>query len=208
MTALANFPQAALNLVLTMLLPLLLPATGDNLEAATHLALTMLAEYQPRTIQELRAAAKLIGLSLQTLQTLAEAAEPDLSPTRLATLRRSACLLSRSELQAQKALHDLQRARPADAHPQPQPQPHPQAARQPEPAPQPEPAETASPEENAYNAALKLLNQMKSHHKGAPPPHSSAAQQIQAQQRVVDTARMKLEQARRLHAGPQMSAAA
>jgi outer membrane protein TolC len=47
-------------------------------------------------------------------------------------------------------------------------------------------------------SATKLLNLMKAHHKGAPPPHSSAAQQIQAQQRVVETARLKLEQARRL----------
>jgi len=41
---------------------------------------------------------------------------------------------------------------------------------------------------------------MKAHHKGAPPPYSKAAQDIRTQQRVVDSTRMALAQARRCEA--------
>ncbi len=81
------------------------------------------------------------------------------------------------------------------------PQPAAHAPASPEPPAQPLPDETAPGDVPTAEAALakatKLLNLMQAHHKGAPPPHSSAAQQIQAQQRVVETARLKLEQARR-----------
>ena len=61
------------------------------------------------------------------------------------------------------------------------------------------------PEQAAYSSAVKLLELMKAHHKGAPPPHSQAAQQIQAQQRIVGTARLKLEQARQRAAKAELS---
>jgi hypothetical protein len=75
------------------------------------------------------------------------------------------------------------------------------------PQPQPQPALSESPlsqAEGTYVVALAHLNFMKARHKGAPPPHSQAAQQIQAQQRVVDAARMKLELLRKQmqHAAP------
>ncbi|MBS0640415.1 MAG: hypothetical protein JSS43_11120, partial [Proteobacteria bacterium] len=50
--------------------------------------------------------------------------------------------------------------------------------------------------EAAHAAARVRLEQMKASYKGAPPPHSKAAQDIQRQQRVVDAARLKLVQAR------------
>ncbi|MBS0641652.1 MAG: hypothetical protein JSS43_17455, partial [Proteobacteria bacterium] len=50
--------------------------------------------------------------------------------------------------------------------------------------------------EAAHAAARVRLEQMKASYKGAPPPHSKAAQDIQRQQRVVDAARLKLAQAR------------
>ena len=48
----------------------------------------------------------------------------------------------------------------------------------------------------AFTAAAPALHAMKSRFKGAPPPHSQAAQQIRIQERVVATARLKLEQSR------------
>jgi hypothetical protein len=73
--------------------------------------------------------------------------------------------------------------------------------------PQSQPALFESPlsqAEGTYIVALAHLNFMKARHKGAPPPHSQAAQQIQAQQRIVDAARMKLELLRKQmqHAAP------
>ena len=188
MSALANLPQRAIELVVTLLLPILLPHTGNDVDAATNLALDMLAEYNPTSIQELRAAGKIIGLSLECLQSLAEAAEPGLSPARVATLRRSACTLSRAEQQAEKALKEVRNNRPAE---------QPRAPQEPAQINDEPTVPGTDSEEKAYNSAVKLLSLMKAHHKGAPPPHSQAAQQIQAQQRVVDTARMKLEQTRR-----------
>lgn len=61
-------------------------------------------------------------------------------------------------------------------------------------------AEELRQAEKSYASASKLLTLMNAHHKGAPPPHSQAAQQIEAQRRVVDAARMKLAQLRRRHA--------
>jgi hypothetical protein len=201
MSPLSNFSQHVINLVLTLLIPVILPLTGNDIEAAETLALDMLAEYEPRTIKELRAAAKVIGLSLASLQALSEAAEPNLPPARLIALRRWACTLSRSELQAHRNLEDLKRAS-LPQEPQQAAAPHPAGPPPAEDAATLQPAREAqqsgpAPEEKAYNTAVKLLNLMKSHHKGAPPPDSKAAQDIQAQQRVVETARMKLEQARR-----------
>lgn len=43
---------------------------------------------------------------------------------------------------------------------------------------------------------------MMAHHKGAPSPHSKAAQDIQHQQRVADTVRLQLAQARQRLAAP------
>ena len=54
--------------------------------------------------------------------------------------------------------------------------------------------------EKALKSAEKLLRLMKAHWKGAPPPHSPAAQQIQAQERAVNMARMTLAQARKRQA--------
>ncbi|MFL5286296.1 MAG: hypothetical protein ACJ8AW_36305 [Rhodopila sp.] len=62
--------------------------------------------------------------------------------------------------------------------------------------------------EAALRTAEKLLGLMKSHWKGAPPPHTQAAQQIQTQERAVNLARMTLAQARRREAGTAKAATA
>ena len=49
--------------------------------------------------------------------------------------------------------------------------------------------------EATFATAEARLNLMKARYKGAPPPHSQAAQQMRAQERVVETARMKVKQA-------------
>ncbi len=209
----ATLPTAALDVALSFLLPLILPALGNDAAAARALVLHMVAEYDPQSVRELRLAAEAIGFSLKSLTVLAESAEPDIAAGRLDVTLKWASSLSRSSHQAQRRLTEVQRA--ARTAPAPEP-PYLEPATEtaptetvaaepapPAPAPQPEP-DTAIPDvakaEDALASATKLLTLMKAHHKGAPPPHIGAAQQIQAQQRVAETARLKLEQARRLQA--------
>jgi len=194
-----NLPQAAVDMVVALLLPLILPGLNGDIPAARALALHMLSEYHPQSVLELRFAGEAIGFSLKSLASLARSAEPGISPETLDNALKWACSLSRSGHQAQRRLNDLQRP--------------PRGKRQAEPAQEAAPAVEAAAEtppatqaadagldaalaEATFETALKVLNLMKAQYKGAPPPHSQAAQQIQAQQRVVETARLKLQQAR------------
>ena len=204
-----NLPRAAIEMVVSLLLPLIVPTLEGDADAATSLALEMLAEYRPATVRELRLAGEIIGFSLNSLHALAQAADRDVSTEKLSVPRRWACSLSRSGLQAQRRFDEMQHQRHegvpeqlvADAAPPP---PALAAVTPPLSA---EALQEMLPEEAAYLAAAKLLRLMKAHHKGAPPPHSLAAQQIQTQQRAVDTARLKLEQARQRQVRPELSEA-
>jgi hypothetical protein len=172
----------------------------------------MLGEYQPETVRELRLAGEAIGLSLHSLAAFSESAEPGITADQLATARRWSCSLSRAGSAAHRCLDQLQRARRAgqpdgpeadvDARDTAPPQQGPGAA-PPVVAAQPEP-DLAQAEATVASAATRL-HAMKSRFKGAPPPHSQAAQQIRAQERVAATARLKLEQARAQHARPCVS---
>ena len=240
MTLSPTLPQAAIDLVVAVLVRLLLPALAGDTDAAKSLAVAMLAEYQPRTIRELGIAGEIISLGLDSLNALAEAAQPGLPAERVVVCRRWACSLSRTGHQAQRRLDALQRARqrgtdtdgvappqamlpitvsdpaPREAAAPPavaaqsiaaQSQAAPTGPAQTAPA-QTLPAQTTKPPvepvtshaesalsqaECGYVDALTQLNLMKARYKGAPPPHSQAAQQIQSQRRIVDTARMKLD---------------
>ena len=197
-----SIPQAAINLVLSFLLPLILPSTGGDTQAARDLALCMLAEHTPQTARELRLAAETIGYSLRGLTLLANSAEPGIAADKHDTALKWACSLSRSGHQAQRRLDQLQRpaTRPAPRRTTGAPQdiaPPQETAAPPPPQTAPDQPPTVAQAEAALQSAEKLLSLMKAHHKGAPPPHSPVAQQIQAQQRLVDTARLKLQHARR-----------
>jgi len=115
-----------------------------------------------------------------------------------------ACTLSRSGHLAQRRLDELQRPRKTARQPEAIPEATAPRTELPEivsPRADPAPSEPVAQAEAALRSAEKLLVLMRAHHKGAPPPHSPAAQQIQAQQRAVETARLKLQQARQA-AGP------
>src|SRR3954471_11842425 len=57
-----HVPQSAIDLVVAVLVRLILSGLGDDVERARSLALSMLAEYRPRTISELHRAGEIIGL--------------------------------------------------------------------------------------------------------------------------------------------------
>jgi len=221
-----NIPEAALDTVVALLLPLILPGLNGDAAAARALALRMLDEYHPASMQELRLAAEAIGCSLKGLACLAQSAEPGIRQDKLEFSLKWACGLTRAGHQAQRRLRELQRLPKTTCQDDPAPEsaPAPKASAPRASAPRASAPEASAPEappagaaaempppaaapdtelaqaEKTFNSALKLLNMMKSYHKGAPPPHSQAAQQIQDQHRVVETARLKLEQVRRRHA--------
>lgn len=205
-----HLPQAAIDPVVAVLLPLILPALRNDKDAASSLIRAVLVEYQPRTIQELQRAGEIIGLRLNTLNALAEAGQQAEFPERVAAARRAACSLSRATMQAERRYEALPREplpeagdpaaiSLAETSSPPEPQPV-------QTEPPPVEASPAAVAEAGYNIAVHRLNLLKAHYKGAPPPHSKAAQDIQAQQRLVNMARIKLQQARQSHAVPATAA--
>jgi hypothetical protein len=122
-----SLPAAILQTVLTTLAPLFLLAAGGDTDAARQAAAQMLAAYHPETEDELRLAASVVSFSFHALEALSQAAQPDLSLTRVLRLRGSAVSLSRESAKADRRLAQLQKARqqaiPAKTQPQPQPEP-------------------------------------------------------------------------------------
>ena len=223
----ATVPAAVIDLVVGFLLPLIIGACGGDARFAKATALRMLVEHHARTGNELLLAGSAICYRLRGLAMLAQSVDPDLPPESVDLAVKAACSLSRTGQQAQRRLDELQRVPPrsaeaaATADDAPPPASMPEGAEggapQPtvpgaaEPPVQPERTAVAeAPEgttrsevvrfETKLRSAETLLTLMKASWKGAPPPHSKAAQDIRAQQRVVDAARMALAQARRRQA--------
>ncbi|MFL5252208.1 MAG: hypothetical protein ACJ8AI_04835 [Rhodopila sp.] len=217
----ASIPTAFVDVVIGCLLPLLLRGTGGDAQAADALARHLLTEYHPRTAQELHLAGESITNRLKSMLLLAASAEPGIAAEAEDTALKWATSLTRAGHQAERKPDRLQRASCATHRPhmldetgldiqeQAGPPVEPAAPTTPEqtaettpagPATAPpadaSPASEVGQAESKYNPAAKLLTLMKAHHKGAPPPHTKAAQDIQHQQRIVDAARMALQQAR------------
>jgi hypothetical protein len=189
------------DLVGGLLLPLILPTLGGDTAQAQALVRHMLSEYQPRSVRELRDAGEAIGFSLRSMGELARSAEPGVAAEQRNSARKWACSLSRSGDQAQRRLDDVRRAPQTVRETEPVPEAaSPVAGATPAVTPGTGPLPDVPQAESAFNAAVKLLTLMKAHHEVAPPRFSKAAQQIAAQQRVVDAAWMKLEQARKRQA--------
>jgi hypothetical protein len=216
MSAFANISSAVLDVILATLLPLVLPATGDE-PTARRAALEMLEAHSPRTAKELCLAAETIAYSLRGLMLVAQSNDEAMPPDQRIAALASAYRLDATAARAERRLHEAQRARkrtmeqsdappvmpetvPADAVTTPPAMPPATAER-----PAPGPADAAEPPtilqaETTLKSAEKLLKLMRDHCKGAPPPHSQAAQQIREQERAVNLARMALAQARRREA--------
>lgn len=214
----ANLPDAAIELAIGLIIPILLPALPDDAETARAIVARMLADYEPRSLRELQLAAEATGFSLKTLVALARSSDPVASADRQAAGMKLATTLSRAGHAAQRKLDLLRRGRQASSAAEPaSAEARPAEAAQPADVAPPSAAATPDPEaptappavstqqvsadlaqaELAYHAAAAQLTLMQARYKGAPPPHSQAAQQIKTQQRVVDMARLKLEQVRR-----------
>jgi hypothetical protein len=231
MSPFTPIPAAAITLVISFLLPLLLPATGGDVEAAKSVALALLSEYQPRTARELRLAGEAIVSSLKGLSLLALSGEPGIDRETLDTTLKWATSLSRSSHAAQRRLDTLQRLRRASL--QPDAEPLPALAQADPPAPMADAPRTEADggravttaadvpsadlaaaglaqsdeaqsdlaqAEAAFTTAEARLAVMKGWYKGGPAPHSTAAQQIRTQTRLVEAARLKLAQARKRRA--------
>ena len=106
-----SLPTALLETILTRIAPLFLIGAAGNLEAARDAAAHMLAAYHPETSDELRCAANIVAFSFQSLEALSQAANSDMSLTRILRLRGSAVTLTRESAKAERRLAELQTAR-------------------------------------------------------------------------------------------------
>jgi hypothetical protein len=131
---LSNFPAEILDTILTHLAPLFLSAAAGDEAAAQKAALRMLAAHNPENERELCLAAQFVSFSLHTLAALGQAADPDLSLSRVLRLRGSAVSLSRASEKAQLRLDQCQQARQQEpARAATRPKEMPSLATQPEP---------------------------------------------------------------------------
>jgi hypothetical protein len=122
---LANLPKAFALTIINHIATLLLTAAGGDLAAAQQAARETLASYDPRNQAEFQLAAQIISFSLQSIEALAQAANPDLSLTRVLRLRSGAVSLSRQAQKAQMQLEKLQKAQTPSVAPASVPEPVP-----------------------------------------------------------------------------------
>jgi hypothetical protein len=115
---------AVLETVLTRLAALFLTGAAGDITAAGQVAAQMLAASHPQTEDELRLAANIVGFSFHALETLSQAAAPDIPLTKILRLRGGAISLSRESFKAQRRRDQLQKA-PARASPPNPPKPSP-----------------------------------------------------------------------------------
>jgi hypothetical protein len=134
MSLAAIFPVVVLETILKRLAALFIIGAGGDPAAAQQAAAQMLASYNPQTEEELCIAANIVGFSFQALEALGQAADPDMSLTRVLRLRSGAVSLSREADRARRSLAQLQKIR-QQTQPAEQPQ-TPQAASPPAPVPQ------------------------------------------------------------------------
>ncbi len=125
--SLTDLPEIFLNTIVNQVAMLLLPAAGGDLDAARQAATATIAAYDPKTEAELALAARIVGFSLQAIEALAQAANPELPLTRVLRLRGGAVSLSREAQKAERQLEQRRKQReagvPESALAQPDPVP-------------------------------------------------------------------------------------
>jgi hypothetical protein len=109
--SIADLPEAFLQTILHQIALLLLPGAGGDMEAARQAAAVTLSAYDPRTEAELRLAARIVSFSLQALEALAQAADPEMPLARVLRLRTGAVSLSREAEKAERRLEKLRENR-------------------------------------------------------------------------------------------------
>lgn len=121
--ATASTPAPAiLDTLLDHMAPLFLSGSRGDLPAARHAASGALAAYGAETEEELRLAAEVLSFSLHALESLGQAAAPDLPLTKVLRLRGGAVNLNRAAHRSQRKLDGVLRERrnagPAEAAPE------------------------------------------------------------------------------------------
>nr|WP_294517163.1 hypothetical protein [uncultured Rhodopila sp.] len=101
-----------LDKILAFLAPLFLAAASGDTTAARQAARALLADYNPRTDNELRRAALIIAFDFGALDALSRSVADDLTLNQVLRLRGNANALNRASLQNQKALDALQQLDP------------------------------------------------------------------------------------------------
>jgi hypothetical protein len=115
----ATLPAAIRDTIVGRLALLFLSATAGDMTEARAAAAETLADYHPETASELRLAANIVSFGLHSLEALSQAADPDMSLTKILRLRGSAVSLSRESHKPERRLDQLRNARIA-GHPESQ----------------------------------------------------------------------------------------
>ncbi len=103
----ANLPEALLQTIVYQIALLLLQGAGGDIDAARKAATEILRGYAPETEAELRLAARIVGFSLQSIEALSQAANPEMPLLRVLRLRTGAVSLSREAEKAERQLEKL-----------------------------------------------------------------------------------------------------
>ena len=106
-----SLPAALLETVINRLAVLFLIGAHGEMAAAREAVRGLLLSHQPETEHELHLAAEVVSFSAHALEALSQAADPDLSLTRILRLRGSAVSLSREAHKSRRRLDKLQRDR-------------------------------------------------------------------------------------------------
>ncbi|HEY8288887.1 MAG TPA: hypothetical protein VIG49_06435 [Acetobacteraceae bacterium] len=122
---LSDLPKALLMTVVQQIAILLLPGANGDMDAATDAAMQTLMGYHPETEAEFRLAARSIACSLQALEALAQAVNPELPLLRVLRLRSGAVSLNREAEKADRRLEKLRQDRLTGVEPTPEPVPEP-----------------------------------------------------------------------------------
>lgn len=107
----ATLPQEILDTFLDRLALFFLAAMGGDTTVARNAVRQLIADYNPKTVQELSLAAETIMLQMHSLKALGEAFNPDLSDDKVLRLRGCGISLSREQHKAHRKLDQIQKTR-------------------------------------------------------------------------------------------------
>ncbi len=163
-----DLPRAfALTIIHQIAMLLLKRADGDMVEAK-RAALITIKSHDPRNEIEFQLAARIISFSLQAMQALAQAANPDLSVTRVLRLRSGAVSLNRQAHKAELQLEKLRKAQTRSVEPK-----TPTRSVEPASPPAPEPVTHRVAQPEAPQAATREAPRVATQE--APPADETAA---------------------------------
>ncbi len=108
MTLPASIPDVCINTIVSLLVPMVRSAAGNDEDAARALALDILSEYEPRNGKELLVASEAAAFKISQIRLQMEAMASTLTDKEREAILRNARKLGRSSKDAHRALRRSQ----------------------------------------------------------------------------------------------------